>query len=165
MFEIRYIIENEKSFLMEMLYESIHIELEKKPPLDELLYTDELKKYHQNWGRKGDKALVAIDNAGTLVGAVWYRLFSSEERGYGYVNDNTPELGIAIKKEVRGKGLGTQLMYSIIEEAKNNSFNAISLSVDGDNTNAINLYRSLGFEEVRREGTSITMLLKYGSYI
>ncbi|MFF2753107.1 GNAT family N-acetyltransferase [Psychrobacillus sp. NPDC058041] len=160
MFEIRYLKENEKNFLMEMLYESIHIEREKKPPLDELLYTDELKKYHQNWGRKGDKALIAIDNSGTPVGAVWYRLFSSEERGYGYVNDDTPELGIAIKKEVRGKGLGTQLMYSIIDEAKSNSFKVLSLSVDGDNTNAINLYRSLGFAEVGREGTSITMLLK-----
>ncbi|WP_225986265.1 GNAT family N-acetyltransferase [Psychrobacillus glaciei] len=132
----------------------------KKPPLDELLYTDELKKYHQNWGRKGDKALIAVDNAGTPVGAVWYRLFRREERGYGYVNDDTPELGIAIKKEVRGKGLGTKLMHSIIGEARSNSFKALSLSVDGNNTNTIELYRTLGFEEVGREGTSITMLLK-----
>jgi ribosomal protein S18 acetylase RimI-like enzyme len=119
-----------------------------------------LKKYHKNWGRKADKALIAVDNTGTPVGAVWYRLFSSEERGYGYVNDDIPELGIAIKKEVRGKGLGSQLMHSIIDEAKRNCFKALSLSVDGDNTNAINLYRTLGFTEVGREGTSITLLLK-----
>ncbi|WP_391209688.1 GNAT family N-acetyltransferase [Psychrobacillus sp. L4] len=159
MFEIRYIKENEKNFLMEMLYESIHIEIEKKPPLDELLCTDELKKYHQNWGRKDDKALLAIDNSGTPVGAVWYRLFSSEDRGYGYVNDVYARVRNCYKKEVRGKGLGTQLMYSIRDEAKSNSFKALSLSVDGDNTNAINLYRSLGFTEVEIEGTSITMLL------
>lgn len=160
MFEIRYIKEDEKSFLMEMLYESIHIEIEKKPPIDELLYTDELKKYHQNWGRKGDKALIAVDNSGTPVGTVWYRLFSRKDRGYGFVNDDTPGLGIAIKKEVRGNGLGTQLMHSIIDEAKSNNFKSLSLSLDGDNTNAINLYHRLGFVEKGREGTSITMLLK-----
>lgn len=159
LFEIRYLKENEKSFLHEMLYESIHIEDEKKPPLEELLNTYELKKYHQNWGRKGDKALIAIDNTGTPVGAVWYRLFSSEERGYGYVNDYTPELGIAIKKEVRGNGLGTILMHSIINEAKRSGYKELSLSVDVDNTNAVKLYRGLGFVEVGEEGTSITMLL------
>jgi ribosomal protein S18 acetylase RimI-like enzyme len=159
LFEIRHLKENEKSFLMEMLYESIHIEEEKKPPIDALLNTYELKKYHQNWGRKGDKALIAVDYSGIPVGAVWYRLFGSEERGYGYVNDDTPELGIAIKKDARGKGLGTKLMHSIIEEAKVNNHKSLSLSVDVDNTQAINLYRRLGFVEVGKVGSSNTMLL------
>ena len=143
-----------------MLYECIHIEEEKKPPMNELLNTDELRKYHQNWGRNGDKALIAVDNkGGTPLGAVWYRLFSSEERGYGYVNENIPELGIAVVKEVRGKGLGTKLMNSIIEEARSNGYKALSLSVDAANTNAVNLYRKLGFIELRKEKNSISMLL------
>ena len=45
LFEVRYLEKNEKSFLMEMLYECIHIEEEKKPPMDELLNNDELRKY------------------------------------------------------------------------------------------------------------------------
>lgn len=159
LFEIRYLEEHEKGFLLEMLYESIHMEKEKKPPLEELLNTYELKKYHQNWGRKGDKALIAVDNTGTPAGAVWYRLFSGEERGYGYVNDDTPEIGIAIKKEARGIGLGTKLMHSIIEEAKESGYKELSLSVDVDNSNAVDLYLGLGFVEVEEEGTSITMLL------
>jgi GNAT superfamily N-acetyltransferase len=36
------------------------------------------------------------------------------------VNDNIPELGIAMVKEVRGKGLGTILMNAIIKEARRN---------------------------------------------
>ncbi|MFJ8067105.1 GNAT family N-acetyltransferase [Psychrobacillus sp. NPDC096426] len=158
MYEIRYLKESESWFLLEMLYESIHIEEERKPGMEELLNTYELKKYYQNWGRNGDKALIAIDHSGTPIGAVWYRLFSSEERGYGYVNDKTPELGIAIKKEARGKGLGKKLMHSIIQEAKDNNYKTLSLSVDVENTNAVNLYRRLGFIEVGREGTSVTML-------
>lgn len=102
--------------------------------------------------------LVAADYLGTPIGAVWYRLFSSEKRGYGYVDDYTPELGIALKKEARGKGLGNKLMHAIMEEAKNNNFRRLSLSVDIDNTNAIDLYRRLGFVEVGGEGNSITML-------
>ncbi|MEO4055041.1 GNAT family N-acetyltransferase [Solibacillus sp. CAU 1738] len=161
MFEIRYLKDNETSFLMQMLYESIHIEEDKKPPLEQLLHTKELKKYHQNWGRKGDQALVAVvDNKGIQLGAAWYRLFNSAEHGYGYVNDNTPELGIAIRKEARGKGVGTQLMHAIIAEAKKANFEALSLSVDRDNTNAIYLYRKLGFVDFADDETSITMLLK-----
>lgn len=158
MYEIRHLKDNERDFLLEMLYESIHIEEERKPSIEVLLYTNELKKYHQNWGRKGDTALIAIDHTGTPVGAVWYRLFSGEERGYGYVNDKTPELGIAIKKEARGKGLGTKLMQVIMEEAKKDNYKTLSLSVDIDNSNAINLYRRLHFVEVGGDGTSITML-------
>ena len=152
LFEVRYLEKNEKSFLMEMLYECIHIEEEKKPPMDELLNNDELRKYHQNWGRNGDKALIAVDSKGNPSRAVGYRLFSSEERGYGYVNENIPELGIAVVKEVE-EGLGTKLMNSIIGEARRNSYKALSLSVDAANTNAVNLYRKLGFLELRREKT------------
>jgi GNAT superfamily N-acetyltransferase len=159
-FEIRYLEKDEKIFLMKMLYESVHINEENKPPIDELLYTIELKKYHQNWGKEGDNALIAVDYKGVSVGAVWYRLFTNEERGYGYVNDDTPELGIAVVKEARGKGLGTKLMYSIIEEAKRNGYKTLSLSVDIDNTHAVKLYHRLGFIEVRKKHNSSTMLLK-----
>lgn len=34
--------------------------------MDELLNNDELRKYHQNGGRNGDKALIAVNNKGTL---------------------------------------------------------------------------------------------------
>lgn len=113
---------------------------------------DIVKKYHQSWGRNGDKALIAFDNnKGNSVGAVWYRLFSSEERGYGYVSDDIPELGIALVKEARGKGLGTKLMNLIIEEAKRNGYKSLSLSVDVANTNAVNLYRKFGFIELEGE--------------
>ncbi|WP_397538615.1 GNAT family N-acetyltransferase [Rummeliibacillus pycnus] len=161
MFKIRFMRENEKEFFMKMLYESIFIEKEKKPPIDKLLNTDELKKYHQNWGRKGDKALIAVDHTDTPVGAVWYRLYSSKERSYGYVDDDTPELGIAIEEAARNKGLGIKLMNSILEEANNDGFKAVSLSVDADNTVAVNLYLRLGFIVVGKDETSYIMLLKF----
>jgi len=75
---------NEEYFFSEMLYESIHIP-ENKPPMDELLSSEGLKKYKENWGRPGDAALVAVDENETLVGAIWYRLFPSNDPGYGFV--------------------------------------------------------------------------------
>ena len=42
---------------------------------------------------------------------------------------------------------------------------SLSLSVDAANANAVNLYRKLGFVELRREKNSITMLLnRTGTY-
>ncbi|MGG3805858.1 hypothetical protein [Metabacillus fastidiosus] len=84
---------------MEMLYKSIYIKKEEKPSIDELLNSNELRKCHENWGRKGDKALIAVDDKDIPIGAVWYRLFSYKEPSYGYINDNTPEVGIAIKEK------------------------------------------------------------------
>jgi len=152
-------MEDDKGFLMKMLYESIFIEKEKKPPMDELLNSNELKKYHQEWGRTGDKALMAVDHNGTPIGAVWFRLFTKKEKSYGFVDEQTPEIGIAIEESVRNKGLGTQLMNSIIEEAKKDGYKTISLSVDMKNEHAVHLYQKLSFAVMHSDKTSYTMLL------
>ncbi|PPA71143.1 GNAT family N-acetyltransferase [Jeotgalibacillus proteolyticus] len=147
---------DEIPFLLEMLYESIHIP-ENKPPLNELLASEGLKKYSQHWGRPGDEALVAVDRNNILLGAIWYRLFSSEEPGYGFVNEATPEIGMAVTKEARGKGLGSLLMKEAIRLAQEQGYSALSLSVDPENVHAVMLYKKYGFTEVGLSGTSITM--------
>lgn len=94
MITIKSLENHDFDFFMDMHYESIHI-LQGKPPKDELLNAPHLKKYHEGWGRKGDRALVALkDNH--LAGAVWYRLFDVRNKGYGFVDSETPELGIAV---------------------------------------------------------------------
>ena len=47
--------------------------------------------YVKGWGRVGDTALIAIED-GFPVGAAWYRLFRRELPGYGFVDEETPEL-------------------------------------------------------------------------
>lgn len=156
---IKKLEKNEFDFLTDMLYESIHIP-ENKPNKEDLISSPHIKKYHEGWGKKGDTALIALNTNNQAVGAVWYRLFDDFNKGYGYVDSNTPELGIAVTKEVRGMGLGTLLMNKIINQAISEGYKSISLSVDLENSNAVHLYKKLGFEEYGVSGTSITMVYR-----
>ncbi|MFC9542965.1 GNAT family N-acetyltransferase [Lysinibacillus sp. NPDC056959] len=150
---------NEFEFFLDMLYESIHI-AENKPSKEALLNASGIRKYHEGWGRKGDKVLIAVDAENKSVGAVWYRLFNDNNKSYGYIDGNTPEIGMAVSKEVRGRGVGTLLMHKIIQQAKDEGYNTISLSVDLENDTAINMYQKLGFKDYEIVGTSKTMIYK-----
>ncbi len=64
-----------------------------------------LTRYVDNWGREGDIALVATEN-GHPVGAAWLRVFRADAPGYGFVDEQTPEVTISIVPSRRGHGLG-----------------------------------------------------------
>lgn len=72
-------------------------------------------------------------------------------------------LGITVKKEYREQGIGKALMKSLIAEAKNKmpGIRIIILTVFGTNTQAINLYRSLGFVEYGRLPEGLMYKEKY----
>ena len=105
-----------------------------------------LERYVAGWGRPGDEALVAIDEF-QPVGAAWYRLFEQDEPGYGFVDEETPELTIAIVPSRRGRGLGEQLLSALLERARAAGYGEASLSVEPDNP-AIHLYEHHGFAKV-----------------
>ena len=115
-----------------------------------------VSRYVRGWGRPGDAAVVALDG-GFPVGAAWYRVFSADEPGYGFVDEQTPELSIAVVPSRRGKGHGERLLRALLEEAKRNGFEQISLSVEPENP-ALRLYERFGFEKVGELGGSSTML-------
>jgi ribosomal protein S18 acetylase RimI-like enzyme len=115
-----------------------------------------LERYVAGWGKRGDTALVAIDEF-QPVGAAWYRLFEEGEPGYGFVDDETPELTIAIVPSRRGRGLGEQLLSSLLEQAVKEGHARISLSVEPDNP-AIRLYEQHGFAKVGDRAGAWVML-------
>jgi len=114
-----------------------------------------LERYVAGWGRPGDTALVAIDEF-QPVGVAWYRLFPEEEPGYGFVDEHTPELTIAIVPSRRGKGLGEQLLAALLDEARAQGRSEISLSVEPDNP-AIRLYEQHGFARVGERAGALVM--------
>jgi ribosomal protein S18 acetylase RimI-like enzyme len=161
MINIKPLEQHELDFFMDMHYESIYI-LQGKPPKHELLNAPNIKKYSEGWGRKGDRSLIALtDN--NPIGAVWYRLFSETNTGYGFVDSDTPELGIAINSEYRGQGIGRILMSEIIKQAEFDGYKSLSLSVNPENTSAVKLYEKLGFKYFGLSGTSWTMKLNVSS--
>jgi len=137
-------------FLWDMLYEirSLRCVREGKAlPSRDVLQTPDLAKYVQNWGHKSDRAFIAM-NAQIPMGAAWYRLFTADNKGYGYVDDNTPEIAIALLPQYRNKGVGKSLLIYLLEQAKADGYQQISLSCDPTNDNALHLYQKLGFEQV-----------------
>jgi GNAT superfamily N-acetyltransferase len=116
--------------------------------------------YYRGWGRPGDAGFVA-EEAGRRVGAVWYRLFTEQEHGDGYVDAETPELAIAVVDGFRGRGVGTGLLEAMHEHARAQGLRRIALSVDDDNP-ARKLYAALGYEDYEPGDGKGRMLLELG---
>lgn len=60
--------------------------------------------------------------------------------------DHRGELGICVKKEFRGRGVGESLIKGIIEKSRG-KFEVIELTVLSDNRKAIRLYEKFGFKK------------------
>ena len=117
-----------------------------------------VQRYVMSWGRPGDAAVIAYGESGN-VGAAWYRLFKEREPGYGFVDERTPELSIAVVPSCRGRGYGEELLTALLAQAKHDGFEQISLSVEPDNP-ALRLYERHGFHKVGESGGSWTMLAR-----
>ena len=112
-------------------------------------------RYVKGWGREGDTAVVALTD-GFPVGAAWYRLFAAAEPGYGFVDEETPELTIAVVPSRRGRGLGDELLTALFQALRGDSFAAVSLSVEPDNP-ALAFYERHGFAKVGERGGAWVM--------
>jgi ribosomal protein S18 acetylase RimI-like enzyme len=153
----------DEPFLWEMLFEAAHLAEDGETSVQAAMNHPEIAKYVQNWGRKNDRGFGAIDlETQQKIGAVWLRIFPETDRGYGYINDRTPELAIAVLPPYRGQGIGTRLLLHLLNTVKD-LYPTISLSVRTDNP-VIHLYRRVGFQEVagsehlnRTGGTSLTL--------
>ncbi len=160
-YSIRPLVLTDEPFLWQMLYHAIHVPEGYPDPPPELVFLPELARYVNDWGRQGDLGFLAYETAtNSFVGAVWLRLLTGEKRGYGYVDDATPELSMAVLPAYRSQGLGTQLLKTLFTSGWGNS--PVSLSVSADNP-ARRLYKRFGFEVVGEEGPSLTMKRKANS--
>jgi ribosomal protein S18 acetylase RimI-like enzyme len=118
----------------------------------------EIAHYIEGWPEPGEVGFVAYDSGGPL-GAVWWRLLSAANAGYGYVAADIPELTLGVVAACRGQGVGRALMEAIISAGRRQSLPGLSLSVEVENAGAHRLYRHLGFVVVGRVGEADTMRL------
>lgn len=138
--ELRAATTFDEPFLWEMLYLALFVRPGEPPHPRSVLSDSRVARYVKGWGtRAGDSGFIAVVD-GTPVGAAWLRCFSSSEPGYGFVDERTPELTIAIVPAWRVKGIGSLLMERLLQRVR-----AASLSCDPANP-AWRLYLRFGFE-------------------
>lgn len=148
-------------FLEEMLFEAFSWNTGAEPPTFAAFRDHpEFTKLLAGWGRFGDRAVIA-EGEQQPVGAAWFRLWTPELHSYGFVDEETPELVIAVASAHRGKAIGRSLLEALISTARADGFPALSLSVSPPNT-ARQLYESMGFLKVGESGTSWTLRLMLG---
>jgi ribosomal protein S18 acetylase RimI-like enzyme len=118
--------------------------------------------YVKGWGRPGDTALIAVED-GFPVGAAWYRLFRRDYQAYGFVDEETPELAIAVVPNRRGHGHGEALLEALVDRARADGYGALSLNVPSEDAALVAFYEKHGFARVRADETSVTMLRELGA--
>jgi GNAT superfamily N-acetyltransferase len=118
-----------------------------------------LSRYTENWGRPGDLALIAMEG-GHPIGAAWLRRFTAASPGYGFVDEQTPELTIAVVPSRRRHGVGQELLDALTERAQAEGHAAVSLSVERDSP-AVAFYRRNGFDEVGENAGALTMVKRF----
>ena len=159
--EIRHLRDDETLFLREMLYTALDwrpdVEL---PPREWVLEHPQVAPFHTGWGRPGETGLVAEEDA-VAIGVGWYRFFTEEEHGEGFVDPDTPEVAVAVVDGHRGRGIGGMLMESIHDRARAQGVTRISLSVDPDNP-ARHLYLRLGYVDLEPGDENGRMILELG---
>lgn len=154
---IRPLTPDDETFLWKALYYAIHIPSgEAAPPL-EIVRQPELARYVLGWmQRPGDLGFMA-EQDGVPVGAAWLRRWSGGERGYGFVDEVTPELSMSVLPGHRRRGVGTMLLRSLLSLAEER-FPAVSLSVSESNP-ARRLYEREAFISIgESEGGSMKMV-------
>ena len=147
----------------EVLWDLLHVALWDPPPAPlrsrEVLQHPEVRIYAEDFGRReGDLGVVAeID--GKVAGACWMRLVKGGQ-GLSYIDEDTPQLGIALFPEHQQKGYGEKLMRAALAAAEAAGYRQVALSVHPQNP-AQRLYRLCGFEQVDVRRTYLVMLKRF----
>lgn len=97
----------------------------------------------------GIDSIELLDKLGLVRGLRAIAIFSLYER-----TPKPGELvmdGIAVHKDYRGQGIGSQLLNGIVTHAKDNGFDTVRLDVIDSNPGAKRLYERSGFVPIRIE--------------
>ncbi|MGE5095359.1 MAG: GNAT family N-acetyltransferase [Betaproteobacteria bacterium] len=131
------------------LWDWLHIALWDPPPAGlrprEVLEHPAVRIYAEQWGRHGDIGVVAVVG-GVDAGACWMRVLP-EGVGLASVDAATPQLGIALRDEFRGRGLGKRLMLEALARAWRAGHAQVALTVHPENP-AVQMYERCGFRRM-----------------
>lgn len=145
------------------LWNWLHIALWDPPPAGlrpiEVLQSPHVRIYAEDWGRPSDVGVVAqVDGAD--AGACWMRLLP-QGVGLAYVDERTPQLGIALEAPFQHQGHGRPMMLAALAAARAKGYAQVSLTVHPENP-AIGLYERCGFRKEGLRNTYHLMVAQLG---
>lgn len=138
------------------MYEAIYQKPDEVPLAKDIVKVPELSIYTQDFGREGDLGLTAVVD-GQVVGLAWCRILDGPIKGYGFIDDQTPELAMALLPAYRGADLGTAMLKEMMSLAQASGYKNLSLSVAKDNY-AVKLYMKAGFKLLREDEDDYLMI-------
>lgn len=157
MLQFRPLLQSDQSILWHWL----HVALWDPPPAPlrplSVLENPGVRMYAEGWGKTTDVGVVAVVD-GQDAGACWMRLIS-DGHGLGYVDDTTPQLGIALEPRYQRRGFGKPLMQAALTAAWEHGFRQVSLTVHPENP-AISMYEACGFCKQGLRGSYHLMIAK-----
>ncbi|MFZ4896025.1 GNAT family N-acetyltransferase [Plantibacter sp. Mn2098] len=143
--------------LTDMVVEAANWNASALRPRVEVLADPRHRQYIRGWRRPGDAGSVAIDRDGSPIGACWFRLFSADDPGFGFVAAGVPELVLGVSPLWRAQGVGRALLRAVVVQARAAGHQRIALSVERGN-HAVSLYRTEGFTTLQAAGVRDTMV-------
>jgi ribosomal protein S18 acetylase RimI-like enzyme len=115
--------------------------------------------YAAGWGRKHDAGIIAWDGK-KPIGAAWIRSWANiEPKGFGHIDDQIPELTMAVLPDFRNRGIGTRLLETLFDIIRD-EFPAVSLSVQITNP-AKRLYDRFGFQVYKHSSDDCVMIKQW----
>jgi len=129
--KIRKAMKKDKKAISELYYE-LHPVEEKENKEKGLLVPIEKSKIKP--------ILLVAEENNQIVGFVWAHFIQYGFFKYGTIDE------LFVKKEFRGKGIGTALLKKVIQKLENLKVKIIVVDTDKDNKEAIRLYKKVGFK-------------------
>lgn len=155
-YDLRSATVKDQRFLLDMLVEAVNWNPQRQLSREAIVADPDLAHYIDGWPLPGELGVIA-EADGQPIGAAWLRYFPSDDRGYGYIADDLPELSMAVSPLWRRRGVGRALLREIAQRALSAKIRAISLSVERANY-AHQFYTSEGYRVVGRGPASDTMV-------
>lgn len=152
---IRPIRKDEYPLLDDFIYEAIFIPEGVEPPPRSIIENGDIQVYIKDFGSSEHDRCFVAEADGKVVGAVWVRIMND----YGHVDDETPSFAISLYKEYRRKGIGTNLMRTMLSSLKESGYKQTSLAVQKANY-AVRMYLAVGFEIVDENDEEYIMIAK-----
>ena len=140
------------------MYDAIYVPENENPLPLSIIENPLISKYIEEWGRKGDFGIIYKINV-NKIGAVWIRFFYSSNKGFGFISESIPELSMAIKKEYRNQGLGSEMLKRFLAMCRERGIRNISISVDKRNK-AFYFYKRIGFKVISENKEDFLMKIE-----